>query len=94
MPSVCDNATLYVPSGTKAKYEATDGWRDFKNIVENDLLKIDDGLLVDTGNDIVNVYDLNGHRITSPQRGVNIVRMKDGTVRKVLVKYNNIMSKD
>ena len=84
--SVYDNATLYVPSGTKAKYEVTDGWRDFKNIVENDLLKIDDGQLVDTGNDIVNIYDINGHRLTSPQRGFNIVRTKDGTVRKVLVK--------
>ena len=27
-------ATLYVPEGTKAKYEATDGWNLFKNIVE------------------------------------------------------------
>ena len=84
--SVYDNATLYVPSGTKSKYQATKGWWIFKNIVENDLLHIDGGQFVDTGNDIVNVYDLNGHRITSPQRGVNIVRLKDGTVRKVLVK--------
>jgi len=28
------NATLYVPVGTKEKYEATDGWKEFKNIVE------------------------------------------------------------
>ena len=28
------NATLYVPAGTKAKYEATEGWNLFKNIVE------------------------------------------------------------
>ena len=28
------NATLYVPVGTKAKYEATEGWKEFKNIVE------------------------------------------------------------
>lgn len=27
-------ATLYVPYGTKAKYEATDGWKNFTNIVE------------------------------------------------------------
>ena len=27
-------ATLYVPAGTKAKYEATEGWKEFKNIVE------------------------------------------------------------
>ena len=30
-----NEATLYVPSGTKEKYEATDGWTDnFTNIVE------------------------------------------------------------
>ena len=28
------NTTLYVPAGTKALYEATDGWKEFKNIVE------------------------------------------------------------
>ena len=47
---------------------------------------IDNGQLVDTGNEIVNVYNLNGHRITSPPRGGNIVRMKDSTVRKVFGK--------
>lgn len=31
-------------------------------------------------------YDLSGHRLTSPQRGINIVRMSNGTVRKVMVK--------
>lgn len=29
-----DDKTLYVPAGTKTKYEATDGWKEFKNIVE------------------------------------------------------------
>ena len=28
------SATLYVPKGTKAKYEATDGWKELKEIVE------------------------------------------------------------
>ena len=27
-------ATLYVPAGTKTKYQATDGWKNFANIVE------------------------------------------------------------
>lgn len=29
-----EEVILYVPVGTKAKYEATDGWKNFKNIVE------------------------------------------------------------
>ena len=32
--SVYNSATLYVPAGCKAKYEATEGWKKFKNIVE------------------------------------------------------------
>ncbi|MBR4644698.1 MAG: leucine-rich repeat domain-containing protein [Bacteroidaceae bacterium] len=31
-------------------------------------------------------YDLNGRRLTAPQKGINIIRMSDGTVKKVLVK--------
>ena len=30
------NATLYVPSGTKARYQATEGWNKFQNIVEGE----------------------------------------------------------
>lgn len=32
------------------------------------------------------VYDLNGHRLSAPQKGINIIRMSDGTVKKVMVK--------
>ena len=31
---IYSNATLYVPVGTREKYEATDGWKLFSNIVE------------------------------------------------------------
>ena len=31
---VADNATLYVPAGTKASYQATSGWNEFTNIKE------------------------------------------------------------
>lgn len=31
---IAKDATLYVPVGTKALYEATEGWKKFKNIVE------------------------------------------------------------
>ena len=33
-PVVYNSATLYVPYGTKSLYEATEGWKDFKEIIE------------------------------------------------------------
>jgi hypothetical protein len=43
------DATLYVPVGSKAKYEAADGWKKFKNIVETNTIeyKVDDTFTVD-----------------------------------------------
>ena len=39
-----DGVTLFVPAGTKAKYMQTDGWKEFKNIVEigSNSLKVGD----------------------------------------------------
>ena len=31
-------------------------------------------------------YTIDGRRLTAPQRGINIIKMSDGTVRKVMVK--------
>ncbi|MBR3399520.1 MAG: hypothetical protein IKH08_07055, partial [Prevotella sp.] len=31
-------------------------------------------------------YNLNGHKINAPQHGVNIIRMSDGSVKKVVIK--------
>ena len=36
--------------------------------------------------DIEGYYDLNGRRIASPQPGINIVKMKNGVVHKVVIK--------
>jgi hypothetical protein len=33
-----------------------------------------------------NVYDIQGRHINKLQRGINILRMSDGTTRKVLIK--------
>ena len=59
--SVYTNATLYVPVGTKAKYEATDGWNQFINIVEMDIQPVDDGQHIDIGKDIDDDTNLNGN---------------------------------
>ncbi len=34
----------------------------------------------------VGIYNLQGQRIAKPQRGINIFRLEDGTVRKVIIK--------
>lgn len=42
--------------------------------------------ILDTNVIEVERYDINGHKLVTPQSGINIVRMSDGSVRKVLVK--------
>ena len=41
------NATLYVPFGTKDKYLATDGWKNFTNIVEMSIEPIEDDTVIE-----------------------------------------------
>ena len=41
---------------------------------------------VEKFNDSEGVYDLQGRKLNTMQRGVNIIRMGDGTTRKVIVK--------
>jgi len=83
-------ATLHVPSSSVKAYRSTAPWSEFGNIValteeetgiealrnyENEKMRNDE-----------DVYDLSGRKLSQIQRGINIVRMKDGTTKKVLVK--------
>ncbi|MBQ6162729.1 MAG: leucine-rich repeat domain-containing protein [Prevotella sp.] len=80
-----ENATLYVPEGTIEKYKTTKGWKDFHHIVEG----IPSGInSVSTSAKATEKerYNLNGERLSKPLRGVNIIRMSDGTTKKVVVK--------
>ena len=74
-----DNATLYVPVGTKEKYQATDGWKDFAYIVEGTPTGIK--VIENTQNKNATIYDLNGVRQSEAKRGINILNGK-----KVVVK--------
>ena len=75
-----NNATLYVPKDAKNEYETTSGWRDFANIVEGTPTGITS---VTSDKETLNapIYDLNGRRLTEPQKGINIIGGK-----KVVVK--------
>lgn len=80
------SAILYVPKGTKALYESTDGWKLFFNIQEGDPTMG----IVSTKNDInkveVSRYDIKGQRLNAPRKGINIVRYSDGTTEKIVVR--------
>lgn len=78
------NATLYVPVGTKSKYESAKGWKDFVFIEEGIPNEIDVTNYVVTNNQ--KYYNLYGYPSSHPHKGINIERMSDGSIKKVFVK--------
>ena len=83
------DATLYVPFGTKAKYEAQEGWRQFKNIVEMGSTAID-GIANGTTNRVgrPEVLTLTGLKVSA--QDATLKNLKKGIYivggRKVIVK--------
>jgi hypothetical protein len=66
-----NNATLYVPKGTIEKYKATDGWKDFANIKEGNPTAIN--VVENTKDNKAVIYNLNGVRLSEPQKGIIVV---------------------
>ena len=85
--SVYDKAVLFVPKGCVNTYKETEYWNLFKTILEEGT-PIPTGVKAVAENNRTNVetYTLGGQRVDSPVRGMNVIKMSDGTVRKVLVK--------
>ena len=80
---------LYIPKGCKAAYESADVWKNFWNISE---LEQDFSTLgiekynMSSETDETSRYTIDGIRISTPKRGINIIKMNDGTTRKMFVK--------
>ena len=80
------NAVLLVPKDNGG-YTIKAGWKQFKHVIESDDWMT--GIQTSYDNDntkIVRRYDLNGRVIKGSNHGVNIIKIGDGTSRKVLVK--------
>ncbi len=90
-PPTCGNrafdgsysARLSVPEGTKDAYANADEWEKFTNINENSGV---DG--VETEGNAIEVarHDIYGRQLNQPTKGINIIKMSDGTTRKEMEK--------
>ncbi len=79
------NADLFVPVGTINKYKATQGWKDFVWITEGIPTGIE-GVKTDLESTEDSRYTIDGKKLSEPQHGLNIIKMSDGTTKKVVVK--------
>lgn len=81
-------ATLHVPAVSLETYRQTEQWKDFKEIVA---LTDDDpkptGIKNVKSNEITEkrYYSIDGKQTTIPQRGLNIIKMRNGTTKKVIM---------
>lgn len=75
---------LSVPEGNTAAYQQADQWKEFF-FINDDVSGVDVPSTKDQPR-VKDCYDLNGKQISQPQRGLNIIRMSDGTTKKVVVR--------
>jgi len=76
---------LFVPTGSKAAYQNADVWKDFSLIEEGaEAMSVTTTKAEDCSTR--SIYSIDGKQLSSPLKGLNIIRMSDGTVKKVMVK--------
>ena len=85
--STQQNATLYVLARDENDYLKAEVWKDFSKIVgkSTDYFLGIETIATSDATETAR-YTTDGTCITTPQRGINIIKMSDGTTRKVLVK--------
>lgn len=84
------NATLHVPAASVEAYRTTTPWSGFGKIValtDNDPKPTSvNSLKTEEKATPVATYSIDGRRLSQPQRGLNIIRMSDGSTKKVMIK--------
>lgn len=84
-----ENAVLMVPKKTEVynRYINRAGWKLFNNIIESDSWISGIQTINNNANkNVIKRYDINGHVINNPSRGINIIKMSDGKTKKIIVK--------
>ena len=77
-------STLYVPQGTRQDYWVAAVWKDFGDIQEYEVSAVNQPAHHSEAKE-VSRYSLDGQRLTTPVKGLNIVRYSDGTIKKEAV---------
>ena len=77
-------ATLHVPESAIEAYSSVYPWKDFGKIVAIEGTDINAIRCNDSIRE--GYFTLDGCRLSSPQKGINIIRQSDGTTRKVTVR--------
>lgn len=80
------NLKVYVPKGSLAAYQSADVWKNFWNLQEVETTGINHIIKNGEATKEVKRYDTLGREINSSQKGLNIIKMNDGTTKKVIVK--------
>ena len=84
------NATLHVPAASVEAYRNAEQWKDFGSIValtgEDPKPTAVDAMEYAPMATNKAIYDLQGHQLAQPKKGLNIIRMSDGKTKKVIVK--------
>lgn len=79
-----DQGLLIVPNNAVTAYQAVAPWSGFGTISgETDYSSIG-GIYMDSDN--ARIYDLRGNHLENLHKGVNIIKMNNGTIKKVFVK--------
>lgn len=78
-----NNVTLHVPYESVDSYKNTSPWKNFKFILGLATSGIND---VAIDNENVQIYSIDGKRLNSHQKGLNIVHTSDGSTKKIVVK--------
>lgn len=87
--SSCQYATLHVPANAIEAYSNAETWKNFGTIVA---LTDEDPKPTSIESVSSNVktteryYTIDGKQLSTSLRGLNIVKMSDGTMRKVMIK--------
>lgn len=77
-------STLFVPQGTRQDYWVAAVWEDFGDIQEYEVSAVNQPAHHSEAKE-VSRYSLDGQRLATPVKGLNIVRYSDGTIKKEAV---------